>query len=292
MQLDLFFFERDRKMITWNSEKKAKQLEVAEYRSLLAAPVILQSAVPALTVNAKLPTAASGIRSLASGAMVSTTLGFGLAPRHRSTITALHQTFLLFNKLGQDASPSDVVTSVIRYSIGMVIVPNVVKLFKTQLGVPLHLGLMVLHYARLVNDISLRLEFDKFDGNYELKQTFDNFTDQFASCFGNLIMWISNFVAQQATEQISNVSKELHKKILSAGPNTWDQIEKNVANFNAHWDKTYDSDKKMKRGCAKFASAYERIKDLQQKERPWEKTEFVSKKAKAELFQHLPNVFR
>lgn len=283
-------------MITWNSEKKAKQLEVAEYRSLLAAPVILQSVVPALTVSAKPPTtAASGIRSLASGAMVSTTLGplgFGLAPRYRSTITALHQTFLLFNKLGQDASPSDVVTSVIRYSIGMVIVPKVVKLFKTQLGVPLHLGLMVLHYARLVNDISLRLEFDKFDGNYELKQTFDKMTDQFASCFGNLIMWISNFVSQHTTEQISNVSRELHKKILSTGPNTWYQIEENVANFNAHWDKTYDTDKKMVRGCVKFNFLYQKYKKLQETERPWGGTEFVQKKTKAELFKHLPNVFR
>jgi hypothetical protein len=151
---------------------------------------------------------------------------------------------------------------------------------------------MVLHYARLVNDISLRLEFDKFDGNYELKQTFDNFTDQFASCFGNLIMWISNFVAEHTTEQISNVSKQLHKKILSAGPNTWDQIEENVANFNAHWDKTYETDKKMVRACVKFDSLYQKYKKLQETERPWGGTEFLKKKAKAELFQHLPNVFR
>lgn len=279
---------------SWSSEKKAQQLEAVEYRSWGMLPAMIP-ATAALTVRPFIGDAPSAARSIASGAMVSTTLvgplGFGLSPSYRPTITVLHQTFQLFAKLHRDATPSDVYTSVIRYSIGMVIVPSVVKLLERQLKLPVRLAFMVLHYARLVHDISIRLEFEKFDKNYALKLAFDKMTEQFASCFGNFIMWISNFVSEQVDGQLANVPQKLKEKLLSTEPKIWDQIEENVSKFNADWEKYKYGRDEMERGCQKFGKKYEQIKASQEKLGiHWRKAAECFKN-KEELFKDLPKVF-
>lgn len=280
----------------WKSEEKAEKLSKTDkYRSGASLiPIIGASQQTAVTFRPFPNQPPKIVRAIASGAMVSTTfdqLGFGLSPKYRPTIMALHQTFQLFQNLIQEnATPSEVMTSVIRYSIAMAVVPSVTHLFRSKLNVPFHLGLMVLHYARLVHEISIRVELGEFDRNYELKKVIDKTIDRFASCFGNLILWISEFIAEQVTGPIHDAGGELRDKLLSADPKIGEKIKNKASEMPEYWNKNnYDTYAEMERDCKTFGDELERYKKLQTDEKgSWLENPIKDKKA---LLQQLSNLF-
>lgn len=279
----------------WKSEEKAQKLSATnKYRSgasLIIAGATLPAAFKFQPFPNQPPKTASAI---ASGAMVSTTfdrLGYGLSPKYRPTIMALHHTFQLFQSLiHKDTTPSEVMTSVIRYSIAMAVVPSVTHLFRSKYNVPLHLGLMVLHYARLVHEISIRVEFGEFDQNQERKKVVDETIDRFASCFGNLILWISEFIAKQVTGPIHDAGVELRDKLLSADPKIGEKIRDKALEMPAYWNKNnYDTYAEMERDCKTFGDELKRYKKLQTEEKPsWPENPIKNRKA---LLQQLSNLF-
>ncbi len=176
----------------WVSEKKASELHLARLSNGGYRAVLLPSITTGLVIRPLPQKPTTAAAAIASAAMVSTTLGgFGLSPQYRRHITRLHGTFQAILKLRTDETPTEKLTTVIRFSLGLFVVPTIAKILNEF--VPVKLALMVLHYARLVSTISQALEYHQKPLS---KDIFDAVITKFAGCFGVFIHMISQNLAE------------------------------------------------------------------------------------------------